>query len=156
MGSGVRYDIVLRDEKFGVEYLEELVGNHLSGQLKIAPEHTMNNVLKQMGKPPSDRLIEFKNMYEEINQKKGLKQRLTYYFMAAHPGCSMDDMRKSADFIQKNLKTEAEQVQIFTPTPSTISSLMYYTGKNPFTGGRIFVEKNIGAKDAQKRLLYGT
>jgi len=155
VGSGVRYDIILKDEKYGVEYLEELVSNHLSGQMKIAPEHTMNSVLKQMGKPPSDRLSEFKRIYDDINDKHGLRQQLTYYFIAAHPGCSMDDMCRSADFIQKNLKTAVEQAQVFTPTPSTISSLMYHTGKNPFTGDRLFVEKNIGAKDAQKRVLYG-
>jgi radical SAM superfamily enzyme YgiQ (UPF0313 family) len=127
----------------------------VSGQLKIAPEHTEEKVLKNMGKPGTRDLLDFKKEYDRINNEKELHQHLSYYFIAAHPGCDEVDMKKAVSFIRKELGAQPEQAQIFTPTPSTISTLMYYTGVNPLTGEKVFVEKNIGAKEYQKRILTG-
>jgi radical SAM superfamily enzyme YgiQ (UPF0313 family) len=155
IASGIRYDLIFKDREYGVEYMEEVVGNHVSGQLKIAPEHTEDKVLKNMGKPGTRDLLDFKKEYDRINNEKGLHQHLSYYFIAAHPGCDELDMKKAVSFIRKELGSQPEQAQIFTPTPSTISTLMYYTGVNPLTGEKVFVEKNIGAKEHQKRILTG-
>lgn len=153
VASGLRYDLVLRDGRFGRAYLKELVGHHVSGQLKIAPEHISPKVLKLMNKPGAADLIEFKKQFEEENCRSGKKQFLTYYFIAAHPGCGTEDMTELKTFIGRELKTRPEQAQIFMPTPSTWSTLMYYTGTNPFTGEKLFVEKDPGKKQAQKDLI---
>jgi uncharacterized radical SAM protein YgiQ len=153
IGSGIRHDMVLEDKKYGLEYMKELIEHHISGQLKIAPEHTELKVLEKMGKPGNDYLREFKDEFYYLNKKTGKKQFLTYYFIAAHPGCDYKDMKKLKWFINKELKTNPEQVQIFTPIPSTYSTLMYYTGINPFTGEEIFVEKDIVKKESQKALI---
>jgi uncharacterized radical SAM protein YgiQ len=148
--SGIRYDMVLHDETHGEKYLETLVSHHISGQLKVAPEHVSPHVLKRMRKPGADKLIRFKKLFEKLNRQKNKKQFLTYYFIAAHPGCSRKDMRKLKDFADRELKMNPEQVQIFTPTPSTLSALMYYTGTDPGTGEKLFVEKDAGEKQRQK------
>lgn len=151
IGSGVRYDIVLLDEKYGINYLDELSNYHISGQLKIAPEHTDDKILNLMGKTENKFLLEFIEKFNKLNKDK--KQFLTYYLIVAHPGCSLQDTVQMKNFIKRNLKITPKQVQIFTPTPSTYSTLMYYTEINPFTKEKIFVEKNLKNKLKQKNLI---
>ena len=153
VGSGLRYDLILADQKHGEEYLKELTEHHVSGQLKVAPEHSQDSVLEKMGKPGHNSLLEFKERFDQLSRKAGLRQYLTYYLIAAHPGCSEADMRKLKDFASRELHISPEQVQIFTPLPSTYSALMYYTEMNPFTGEKLFVEKDMGKKEKQKRIL---
>ncbi len=151
--SGLRYDLVLADKKNGRKFLENLLNNYISGQLKIAPEHTASHVLKLMGKPENEVLEKFLDLFNEINKKLRKKIFLTYYFIVSHPGCNEMDIINMKNFIKKELKINPEQVQIFTPTPSTYSTLMYYTGIDPFTNKKIFVEKNKNAKEKQKNMI---
>ena len=153
VGSGLRYDLILADQKHGEEYLKELTEHHVSGQLKVAPEHSQDSVLEKMGKPGHASLLEFKERFDQLSRKAGLRQYLTYYLIAAHPGCSESDMRKLKDFASRELHISPEQVQIFTPLPSTYSALMYYTEMDPFTGEKLFVEKDMGKKEKQKRII---
>ncbi|SCY84831.1 YgiQ family radical SAM protein [Desulfoluna spongiiphila] len=153
--SGIRPDLVLADKKKGDLYLREVVANHTSGQLKIAPEHTSDKVLSLMGKPQTE-LIRFRNRFLELTAEAGKPQFLTYYFMVAHPGCGQKEMEELTRFCQSELHTRPEQAQIFTPTPSTLSTLMYVTEKDPETGKPVFVEKQKDAKERQKATLHGT
>ncbi len=154
VASGVRHDMVLADLEHGSAYLEELVAHHVSGQLKIAPEHTEERVLHRMGKPASrDLLGEFRKQFIELSKKIGKEQYLTYYLIAAHPGCSDNDMRRMAAYIRNELHVRPEQVQIFTPLPSTYSALMYHTGRDPFSGREIAVEKGRAGKLRQKMII---
>ncbi len=155
VASGIRYDLLLSDKKNCVGYMQELVKHHISGQLKVAPEHASEGVLKLMGKPQAKSLISFKQIFEKFNKSSGQKQFLTYYFIAAHPGCTEEDMRELKSFATRELKTNPQQMQIFTPLPSTYSSLMYYTGIDPVTGRKIFVEKNTSKKQRQKDIVVG-
>lgn len=153
VASGIRHDLVAADAENGREYLEELVGHHTSGQMKIAPEHTQEQVLRLMGKSGRDCLIAFKDLFYEINRGCAKKQFLTYYLMAAHPGCTLDDMRRLKEFATSELRTNPEQVQIFTPLPSTWSGVMYWTETDPDTGKGIFVEKKREGREQQKDVL---
>lgn len=153
VASGIRYDMILNDEKYGEKYLRELIKYHISGQLKIAPEHTEDNVLKKMGKPGKKYLKMFKDNFFKINKEQGKKQYLTYYLIAAHPGCREEDMHKLKKYTSNELKLNPEQVQIFTPLPSTYSTLMYYTEKDPFNMKPVFVEKNLKKKNRQKEIM---
>lgn len=153
VASGIRYDLLLADKKHGANYMQELVHHHISGQLKVAPEHTEDNVLEIMGKPRIEALPAFKTIFDKLNQNAGSKQFLTYYFIAAHPGCTDKDMRDLKAFTSRKLKINPQQVQIFTPTPSTYSSLMYWTEIDPATGRKIFVEKDTGKKQKQKDIV---
>jgi len=153
VSSGLRFDMIINDEKHGEPYLKEIVNYHTSGQLKIAPEHVEDVVLKLMGKFGTFPLQKFRNEFNRLTKEAGKKQYLTYYFMAAHPGCGMNEMVKLKDYMRKELKMTPEQIQIFTPTPSTYSTLMYHTEKNPFTSERIFVEKDLGNKNKQKEII---
>lgn len=153
VASGIRYDLVLGDKRYGTIYLKELVLHHISGQLKIAPEHSEDVVLKRMGKPGKNCLIDFKKLFDDLNRQYGKEQFLTYYFIAAHPGCDIGEMKKLKEFAETELHMIPEQMQIFTPTPSTYSTLMYYTGQDPFTGENVFVEKDIRRKGAQKEII---
>ncbi len=155
VASGIRYDLLLADKKHCTSYMQELIAHHISGQLKIAPEHTGNNILKIMGKPGVDGLLAFKTIFEKLNSAAGSKQFLTYYFIAAHPGCAEVDMRDLKAFTSRELKINPQQVQIFTPTPATYSSLMYWTEIDPATGGKIFVEKDANKKQRQKDIIVG-
>ncbi len=155
VASGIRYDLILADKQYGCSYLREIIQHHISGQMKIAPEHTEEHVLYLMGKPPGDSLLRFTSMFEKLTAEAGKEQYLTYYLIAAHPGCTEDDMRRMRVFASQKLHLLPEQVQIFTPTPSTYSSLMYYTEMDPFTGKPIFVEKNTKRKAAQKDIITG-
>lgn len=153
VASGVRYDLINNDTTYGKKYLQELVTHHISGQMKIAPEHTSNSVLKLMNKPSSQSLLAFKKEFDTLSQKMGKKQFLTYYLIAAHPGCSEKQMHELKDFTQNKLHINPEQAQIFTPTPSTYSSLMYYTQLDPKTKKPIFVEKDPHKKQKQKEIV---
>lgn len=153
VSSGIRYDLLLSDKTRGEKYLKEVVRHHVSGQLKIAPEHVVENILQKMGKPGTKGLLEFVDLFNRLTKEAGKEQYLTYYFMAAHPGCGLEDMARLKSFVSRNLKINPEQVQIFTPSPSTYSTLMYYTETDPFTKEKIFVEKNIAEKEKQKSAL---
>lgn len=153
VASGIRYDLLLADKKHCLTYMRELVNHHISGQLKVAPEHTQEKILKIMGKPQIEALLEFKTIFDKLNSDAGCRQFLTYYFIAAHPGCTDEDMRDLRSFASRKLKINPRQVQIFTPTPSTYSSLMYWTGIDSTTGRKIFVEKDAGKKQKQKDIL---
>ena len=155
VASGIRYDLLFSDKKHCVSYMQELVKHHISGQLKVAPEHTAPGVLKLMGKSQAKSLTTFKQLFEKMTKSSGHKQFLTYYFIAAHPGCTEEDMRELKSFATRELKINPLQIQIFTPLPSTYSGLMYFTGIDPFTGRKIFVEKNIAKKQRQKDIVVG-
>ena len=153
IASGIRYDMILDDKRNGQMYLEEIIKDHVSGQMKIAPEHTEDKVLSLMGKQGKAPLKEFKEKFYKINSKLGKKQFLTYYLIAAHPGCDEKDMLDLRRFASSELRINPEQVQVFTPTPSTYSTLMYYTEMDPFTNKKLFVEKDNGKKQKQKDVL---
>ena len=155
VASGLRYDMILADRKSGVEYLKELVRYHVSGQMKIAPEHSEDKVLKLMQKPGTGTLLEFRELFYKFTKEAGLDQYLTYYLIAAHPGSTMDDMQRLRKFCQDKLKNLPEQVQQFTPTPSTYSTLTYWTGIDPFTGQSVFVERSVRGREAQKEVIIG-
>jgi len=153
VASGIRYDMVLGDAVCGEAYLGEIVEHHVSGQLKVAPEHSEKTVLDLMGKPGIDPLLKFKDRFDRLSHSAGKPQFLTYYLIAAHPGCSAQDMVRLKHFTTEKLQVNPEQVQIFTPTPSTYASLMYYTELDPFTRRPIFVEKDPRRKEHQKDIL---
>jgi uncharacterized radical SAM protein YgiQ len=150
--SGIRFDMAVADEDHGQEYVDCIVKDHVSGQLKIAPEHLSAEVLSRMGKPGPNVLLDFKDMFDASNRRQGKDQFLTYYFMAAHPGCGQRDMEELADFVHRELRTNPEQVQVFTPTPSTVSTLMYCTGKD-MDGRRVWSEHVPGLKQKQKQTI---
>lgn len=151
--SGIRYDIIAKDKEHGETYLKELVNHHISGQMKIAPEHTEDRVLALMGKPGKQSLIEFKKLFDKVNGTKENKKYLTYYLIAAHPGCDIKDMKNLKNFTTHELRINPEQAQIFTPTPGTYSAVMYYTGLDPKSKKPIFVEKNMTKKEEQKAIV---
>ncbi|MCF0177865.1 MAG: DUF3362 domain-containing protein [Bacteroidales bacterium] len=157
IGSGIRYDLFLDKDGYldetGAAYLEELVTKHTSGRLKVAPEHTQDNVLAAMGKPSFALFETLRQKFDNINSKYRLNYQLVPYFISGHPGCSMRDM----DALSKNRSLKGlyiEQVQDFTPTPMTTSSVMYYTGLDPRTLKPLFVEKNIEKKRRQKSFFF--
>lgn len=156
VASGIRHDMVLADKQAGRRYLREVVKHHVSGQMKLAPEHSEDKVLNLMGKPNRQSLVEFRKLFFEATEQAGKDQFLTYYLIAAHPGCSDSDMRKLKSFVGKVLKLNPEQVQVFTPLPSTYSALMYHTGKDPFTGQSLRVVRDIAGKLRQKKILEKT
>jgi uncharacterized radical SAM protein YgiQ len=153
VASGLRYDLILADKRSGERYLEELLRHHVSGQLKIAPEHIDDPLLQRMGKPPQASLESFLRLFDRLNRSMPGRCFLTYYFMAAYPGCDEAGMRRLRTFAERTLRVVPEQVQIFTPTPSTWASVMYHTGVDPFTGEPLFVERTIRGKVKQKKLL---
>ncbi|NPV86048.1 MAG: YgiQ family radical SAM protein [Anaerolineae bacterium] len=153
VASGIRYDLVMTDQKQGGNYLRQIVNHHVSGQLKVAPEHNAAHVLQKMGKPPQDILLKFKKKFDQLSKESGKKQFLTYYLIAAHPGCTETDMQQLSRFASHELGIRPEQVQIFTPAPSTYSSIMYCTGLDPFTRQPLFVEKDPARRQHQKAIL---
>jgi uncharacterized radical SAM protein YgiQ len=153
LASGIRYDLILADRKNGLRYLREVVRHHISGQMKVAPEHCQEAVLTCMGKPDKENLLHFRDLFQRMTQEEGLPQFLTYYMMAAHPGCRQEDMVALRNFCRQALKHLPKQVQIFTPTPSTWSTVMYWTGTNPFTGQDCFVERQGKGRERQKDVM---
>jgi uncharacterized radical SAM protein YgiQ len=156
VASGVRPDLVMADEEHGPSYLREVVAHHTSGQMKVAPEHTEEHVLRPMGKPGGKGLlIRFRDLFNKLTKAAGKRQFLTYYFIAAHPGCTERDMQALKRFASRHLQINPRQVQVFTPTPSTYSTLMYHTEMDPFSGEPLYVEKGLRGKARQKRALTG-
>ena len=148
--SGLRYDYLLYEKDPQVLY--EICEHHVSGQLKVAPEHVSSEVLKIMQKPGPQVYQKFTERYVEVNKKLGKKQFLVPYFIVAHPGCTLNDAVKLAEYV-RDLGYNPEQVQDFTPTPGSLSTCMYYTGLDPFTGNPIYVPKSVNERKMQRALL---
>ncbi|HAN19799.1 MAG: YgiQ family radical SAM protein [Bacteroidetes bacterium GWC2_33_15] len=155
IGSGIRYDLFIDrlNEPDYLKYAEELIANHVSGRLKVAPEHTSDIVLKTMRKPGFEQFKNFKKLFERINKKFGLNQQLIPYFISSHPGCNDIDMAELA-IETKNLDFKLEQVQDFTPTPMTLSTVMYYSGINPYTLEKVSVAKSKDEKLSQRKFFF--
>ena len=156
VASGIRYDLILADKQHGAEYLRTVIRHHTSGQMKVAPEHSDAAVLEAMGKPGMESLLRFREQFNRMTAEEGLAQFLTYYMIAGHPACTLESMEALRRFCRRELKLLPRQVQLFTPSPSTWSTLMYHTGINPFTGSPCFCEKNPAARERQKAVLTGT
>lgn len=149
--SGLRYDYILADPD-GENFLRELCEHHVSGQLKIAPEHASDKVLRRMRKGPRKSTEKFARMYGDINRALGKKQFLVPYYMSAHPGCGMSEALELAEFVRDS-GLRSEQVQEFTPTPGTLSTCIHATGIDPFTGEKVHVPKDRAEKEAQRALM---
>lgn len=154
VNSGVRYDIVVADGANGQRYLDKLVADHVSGQMKIAPEHVSPKVLRLMGKPGPETLERFRGMFAESVEACGKDEYLTYYLMAAHPGCGEAEMRELAAYCRRELGIRPEQVQVFTPTPSSYSTAMYRTSMDD-RGRRVEVERSVQGRQRQKDIVTG-
>lgn len=159
IGSGVRYDLLLhrsKDEKCNIsarEYTRELITRHVSGRLKVAPEHTSDRVLYSMRKPSFKQFEEFKRLFDKINNEEGLNQQIIPYFISSHPNCTLADMAELA-VITKRLDFHLEQIQDFTPTPMTVSTETWYTGFDPYTLEPIFSAKSQKDKLAQRQFFF--
>ncbi len=159
IGSGVRYDLLLHDtgdqriNRTNQKYTEELIVKHVSGRLKVAPEHTSDRVLNLMRKPSFQLFYDFKRIFDNINQRKNLRQQIIPYFISSHPGCTAEDMAELA-VLTKDLNFQLEQVQDFTPTPMTVSTETWYTGIHPYTLEPIFSAKTPHEKLAQRQFFF--
>lgn len=159
IGSGVRYDLLLhqtpdaRTNKINREYIEELILKHVSGRLKVAPEHTNNRVLDIMRKPGFEQFYAFKKIFDDCNEKNGLHQQIIPYFISSHPGCTEEDMAELAA-ITKRLNFKLEQVQDFTPTPMTVSTEMWYTGYHPYTLEKVYCARSLQEKLRQRLFFF--
>jgi uncharacterized radical SAM protein YgiQ len=150
VGSGVRYDLSMSEND---EYITELIRHHVSGRLKVAPEHTAEEVLMHMRKPSFDSFKKFNQKFNDINEKYSLNQQLIPYFISSHPGSSEADMRDLANETKK-LNFKLEQIQDFTPTPMTLASTVYYTGVDPYTKKKIFAAKTQEQKLKQRSYFF--
>ena len=159
IGSGVRYDLLLhhsKDEKSNEaarQYTRELICKHVSGRLKVAPEHTSDKVLYLMRKPSFQQFEQFKRIFDRINREENMRQQLIPYFISSHPGCKEADMAELA-VITKRLDFHLEQVQDFTPTPMTIATEMWYSGYDPYTLEPVFSAKTAREKLAQRMFFF--
>ncbi len=159
IGSGVRYDLLLHktgdaDIDHAIEdYTRELICRHVSGRLKVAPEHTSDEVLRLMRKPSFEQFEQFKRLFDDINRQEHLRQQIIPYFISSHPGCQESDMARLA-IITKRLDFQLEQIQDFTPTPMTISTEMWYTGLDPYTLQPVFSAKSQREKLAQRMFFF--
>lgn len=159
IGSGVRYDLSMHEtgdkitDRTNRQYNEELIKNHVSGRLKVAPEHTCDHVLNLMRKPSFTQFYEFKKIFDNINRINGLKQQIIPYFISSHPGCREIDMAELA-VETRNLNMHLEQVQDFTPTPMTLATEIYYTGIHPYTGEQIYTATRKEDKLAQRKYFF--
>lgn len=159
IGSGVRYDMLLHKsgdaerDAAAARYTEELIKHHVSGRLKVAPEHTSDAVLKLMRKPSFRQFHEFKRIFDRINSAHNLKQQIIPYFISSHPGSTLESMAELAAETRQ-LNFHLEQVQDFTPTPMTMATEMYYTGINPETGEKVYVARSMRDKEAQRRFFF--
>ena len=147
VGSGVRYDYI------NEEYAKQLITRHVSGRLKVAPEHTSATVLSLMRKPKWEEYLQFRDLFYRINDKAGLRQQLIPYFISSHPGCTNRDMAQLAQET-KRMHYKPEQVQDFTPTPMTLSTTMFYTGLNPYTMQPVYVAKTKQEKQQQNKYFF--
>lgn len=159
VGSGVRYDLAMArnadQEKNNAcrQYLDELIAHHVSGRLKVAPEHTSETVLNYMRKPSFSLFKKFKRIFDEVNAREGLPQQLIPYFISSHPGCREEDMAELA-IETKKLDFHLEQVQDFTPTPMTLATEIYYTGIHPYTGEEVYTARTEHEKQAQRQFFF--
>ena len=159
IGSGIRYDMILKEtsdlqvNKNNMEYLREVIKHHVSGRLKVAPEHTSDQVLDLMRKPSFKLFYKLNKVFQEINKEEGLNQQLIPYFISSHPGCENVDMANLA-VETKNLDFKLEQIQDFTPTPMTLATVIYYTGYHPYTMQKVFTAKNQKEKLAQRKYFF--
>ena len=159
IGSGVRYDMLLHKtgdsarDAVTAQYTEELIRNHVSGRLKVAPEHTNDTVLRLMRKPPFKQFHDFKRIFDRINSKHNLKQQIIPYFISSHPGSTLESMAELAAETRQ-LNFHLEQVQDFTPTPMTMATEMYYTGINPESGEKVYVAHSMRDKEAQRKFFF--
>lgn len=159
VGSGVRYDLSMhktgdeRVDRINAQYNRELICHHVSGRLKVAPEHTSDRVLEVMRKPSFDLFLRFKQLFDRLNEKYGLKQQIIPYFISSHPACREEDMAQLA-VITRDLNFHLEQVQDFTPTPMTVSTEIYYTGFHPYTLVPTFTAHGKAEKEAQRRYFF--
>ena len=159
IGSGVRYDLLLHDtgdehiNRINRKYTEELITRHVSGRLKVAPEHTSDRVLNLMRKPSFKLFHDFKRIFDDINRRKNLRQQIIPYFISSHPGCTAEDMAELAAQT-KDLNFQLEQVQDFTPTPMTVSTEAWYTGLHPYTLEPVFSAKTQKEKLAQRQFFF--
>lgn len=159
IGSGVRYDLLLHESenqqinKNNKQYTQELIEKHVSGRLKVAPEHTSDEVLNLMRKPSFEQFFEFKKIFEEINEKHNLRQQIIPYFISSHPGCTTEHMAELAA-ITKKLNFKLEQIQDFTPTPMTVSTETWYTGIHPYTLQKVYSAKSPKEKLAQRQFFF--
>lgn len=157
IGSGVRYDLFLngrsKEDTSLKEYPSELIRHHVSGRLKVAPEHTREAVLRIIRKPGFNRFIELKQMFDNINEKHNLKQELIPYFISSHPGCRLEDMAELAAETRP-LNLRLEQVQDFTPTPMTLASTMFHTGMDPYSLNQVYSAKDPSEKLMQRSFFF--
>lgn len=159
IGSGVRYDMLLhrsKDEatnKAAEEYTKELITNHVSGRLKVAPEHTSEQTLNVMRKQPFSQFHQFKKKFDDLNKKNNLNQQLIPYFISSHPGCTAEDMAELAA-ITKSLNFKLEQIQDFTPSPMTLATEIYYTGYHPYTLNKMYTAKTDTQKRGQHQFFF--
>ena len=159
IGSGVRYDLLLHDtgdehiNRINRQYTEELITKHVSGRLKVAPEHTSDRVLGLMRKPSFQLFYDFKRIFDELNRRKNLRQQIIPYFISSHPGCTAEDMAELAA-LTKDLNFQLEQVQDFTPTPMTVSTETWYTGFHPYTLQPVWSAKTQKEKLAQRQFFF--
>ena len=158
IGSGVRYDLLQhRSEDDAVnraanDYTRELITRHVSGRLKVAPEHTSDAVLQIMRKPSFSQFEQFKRTFDRINREEGLRQQIIPYFISSHPGCTAEDMAELA-VLTKRMDFHLEQVQDFTPTPMTISTEAWYTGVHPYTLQPIYSARSAKEKQVQRQFF---
>lgn len=159
IGSGVRYDMLLhrsndvKTNKAAEEYTRELIMNHVSGRLKVAPEHTSDSVLNYMRKPSFEQFYAFKKIFDSLNKEKALNQQLIPYFISSHPGCTEVDMAELA-VKMKGLNFHLEQIQDFTPSPMTVATEMYYTGYHPYTLEKVYTARTKEQKLAQRQYFF--
>lgn len=153
IGSGVRYDLILADKVSGEKYARELITRHVSGRLKVAPEHTSDRVLAFMRKPSFKLFYDFKRMFDRINREAGLRQQIIPYFISSHPCCHEEDMAELA-VITKSLDFHLEQVQDFTPTPMTVATTAFYSGYDPYTLEPVFCAKSPDEKLRQRMFFF--
>lgn len=159
IGSGVRYDLSMakhsdeRVNQTNAQYNRKLIIKHVSGRLKVAPEHTSDRVLNCMRKPSFDLFYKFKQLFDEINHKYDLRQQLIPYFISSHPACTEQDMAELA-VITKKLNFHLEQVQDFTPTPMTVASEIYYTGYHPYTLEKVYTARTKEEKQNQRKFFF--
>ena len=159
IGSGVRYDLAMADSgddkinSCNKKYMRELITDHVSGRLKVAPEHTSDRVLDCMRKPSFSLFHRFKKIFDKVNEEKGLRQQLIPYFISSHPACEEEDMAELAAKTKK-LNFHLEQVQDFTPTPMTLATEIYYTGFHPYTGERLYTARSEKEKLAQREFFF--
>jgi uncharacterized radical SAM protein YgiQ len=157
VGSGLRYDLMFNPKskhpKEDVKYVEQLISHHVSGRLKVAPEHTEDHVLKVMRKPSFKYFEIFKKKFDEVSRNMNLNQEIIPYFISSHPGCNVEDMAELA-VKTKKLGYKLEQVQDFTPTPMTVATVIYYSGYHPYSLKKVRTAVTVDEKTKQRKFFF--